>query len=173
MFVYMFLNTQTFQQMGSQTITKIFLLCSLLGFYISLLKLNRRKIMSKIIREILKYFMCTCFKKIVNSSINTCQSPHVLNLSGFLNVIPLSLLKSFILLPLVSSTQLHISEIKIYFFPLDLSSSLQLPKLFLQFTKILTFQTFLSFVQSKHSPECFSDNFIVCLFLPGEQFPNV
>lgn len=91
----------------------------------------------------------------------------------FLGVISLSLLKSFILLSLVSSTQLHISEMKIRFFLLDLSSSLQLSKLLLQFTKILKFQTCLSFVQSKHSSECFLDNFIVCLFLPGKQFPNV
>lgn len=78
--------------------------------------------------------MCIFFKNIFNSSIIACQSSCDLNLFSFLNVI-LSLLKSFILLPLVSSTQLHISEIKIHFFLLDLSSSLQLPKLLPQFTK--------------------------------------
>lgn len=43
-------------------------------------KTQQKKICVKIIREILKYFVCTFFKIILNSSINSCQSSRVLNL---------------------------------------------------------------------------------------------
>jgi hypothetical protein len=111
--------------------------------------------------------MCIFFKNIFNSSINTCQSSCDRNLFSFLNVILFPLLKSFILLPLVSSTLLHISEIKIHFSLLDLSSFFQLPKLLLQFTE---------YSDSKVSCHLFNQNtllnafgYFYCMFISVRQ----